>query len=491
MKKEKVIYFSFGITALTIMLAGISMVFFPSYNSQTEFGSKHNMFKWLGFVYITLFIFSFVIEKLYLYFSTGKTYFKDITLEFSDLLTILTEKEFLEKCNKIMNGNVLEVSFIYNLSEYFNLEKQKLKIIEEISEKKNKKNNLLLQSDIERIDNEIKDFVEKLKKKPEDFFTGQGFITFRNYKYANLFQVIYKKAHKKKIKTTLISKKAKKPLNKFKRGVNKIILGGKSNKKKVKRPSFSVKNVLDVKKQNEGMKKRQTVIKKPDLEFSGPKKRFSFSNITNIFMYQNIKEYDIDKISDMKRFFGKNFKIKRGNDPNCINFDFLNKKKFSTIQKLFFIFIFILLLPSIAYYFNYLYYYFFIQREILKKFDKIYIEYLSLIGTVIVDMFSLFLIQIFFDQKYFLKSSKMFIYKLGFSCLYILLSNIIIPNFALKAAFFQFSASLTNLEKKEIIHFLVKSLYMNFYLLMFSGINFKIINPFIINKFILKKKKNK
>lgn len=493
MKKEKIIYFSFIILALVLMIAGISMVYYPSLYEEQDFGSKHHMFKWIGFSYITLFIFSFIIEKLYvMYSSTGKTYFKDITLEFSELLTIKTEKEFLEKCNNIMKGNVLEVSFIYNLSEYFNLERKKLKIIEEINEKKNKideKKNLFNQKEIEKIDLKIKEFVEKLKNKPTDYFTGQGFITFRNYKYANLFRIIYKKSQKKKIKRKLLSKKAKKPLGKFKNSVNKLILG--------KRPSFSVKDALKLKEEDNTVQnraKRPTMIKKPPTNLNLDKKRFSISNfkkVTNLFMYQNVKEYDIDNIENMKRFFGKNFKIKRGNDPNCINFDFTNSRTFSIGEKLFFVFIFFLLLPSIAYYFNYLYYFYFTKRHIVKSFAQIWIEYLSLIGTVIVDMFSLFLIQMFFDQKHFLKSSKMFIYKLGFSCFYILLSNIIIPNFALKAAFLQFSDSLNNEEKKETIEFLVHSLYMNFYLLMFSGINFKIINPFIINKYILKNNKRK
>lgn len=59
------------------------------------------------------------------------TYFKDITLEFKGLPRNFNEKDFQDKCNEIIDYSVVEVSFLYDLKEYFELKNKLEKLLED------------------------------------------------------------------------------------------------------------------------------------------------------------------------------------------------------------------------------------------------------------------------------------------------------------------------------------------------------------------------
>lgn len=52
-------------------------------------------------------------------------------MEFKNLPLHFTEKEFLNKCNDLMDQSVLEVSFLYDLKEYYNLKDRLQVVLEE------------------------------------------------------------------------------------------------------------------------------------------------------------------------------------------------------------------------------------------------------------------------------------------------------------------------------------------------------------------------
>lgn len=104
---------------LSFISAHVVVVWIRNHHSEFNLGNPHYCHMWIALGYAFLIAFSYVIEQVIISGSKNHSYFKDITLEFQGLPLNLTEKEFMEKCEKIMEKAVIEVSFIYDLNEYF------------------------------------------------------------------------------------------------------------------------------------------------------------------------------------------------------------------------------------------------------------------------------------------------------------------------------------------------------------------------------------
>ena len=95
------------------------IVWVRNHHSEFNLGNPINCHLWITITYAFLILYSYLNERIIISGSQNHSYFKDITLEFQNLPLNVSEKEIMEKCNLIMEKSIVEVSFIYNLNEYF------------------------------------------------------------------------------------------------------------------------------------------------------------------------------------------------------------------------------------------------------------------------------------------------------------------------------------------------------------------------------------
>ena len=111
----------------------------------------------------------------------------------------------------------------------------------------------------------------------------------------------------------------------------------------------------------------------------------------------------------MKNIFGKNFKLKRGLEPECLNFNFSKIQKISKLENILYVLLFIFIIPSFAYYFNYLYFNnnfdIFLKKYKNQNSKMTLLKILYLILIALTDQISFFLIDIFFNKEKFFKHS--------------------------------------------------------------------------------------
>lgn len=354
--------------------------------------------------------------------------------------------------------------------------------------------------DIKDTENAILGFVNEFKTAPHKFFTGRGFFTFRNYQYAILIQSIYNKAFGK-AGNVYLNKRAVNNIKRMKSLIYREVIKPSEN-------SISDDNALktdmnktasetigsDTRDQSTYVNEQyQTNLN----EIKNQKKhRYSqriIQNLSNLFIFDNVKDIDVEKEKKMISFLGPNIKLKRGTDISSLNFDYSQKRPIDGIEITLYIILFMIFFPSIAYYFNYKYFHYFIisNLEQDKGISHMITQNFYVILTVVVDQVSFILIELFFNKSRFFKTSTMYKYTIYFSCFYMLLSDVVYPNFAMKKIFTSVSASLSLKKQQELLKQLIKSLYTNYGVVLFSGLNSKVVNPYIVNRFILKRTKKR
>lgn len=119
---------------LAFVSSHVLIVFLRNHHSEFNLGNPINCNLWIATTYAFLIVYSYLNEKIIISGSKNHSYFKDITLEFQNLPLNFSEKDFKEECNQILDSAVVEVSFIYNLNEYFESKNR----LEELLEQKNK-----------------------------------------------------------------------------------------------------------------------------------------------------------------------------------------------------------------------------------------------------------------------------------------------------------------------------------------------------------------
>ena len=93
--------------------------------------------------------------------------------------------------------------------------------------------------------------------------------------------------------------------------------------------------------------------------------------------------------------------------------------------------------PALAYFCNYKYYEYFIIINVDGGFGwfKMLYMYVYLIHTVLIDNVCLYVINYIFSEQRFLKYSNLLKYKLYYNTVFIFLTNILLPNIALREAY--------------------------------------------------------
>lgn len=227
MNTDKNLLLSFYILTLLFVFLHACIVWLGHQNNEFDFGDSKQCFLWIGLTYVLLLIFSYVIEGIIINNSSNRTDYKDVTLEFQNLPLTYTEKEFQLVCNEIFEHSVVEVSFLFDLQEYFSI-KEKLDVVlkerHDSSEPNEGLKKLKQQEQLEELSEGMEEFQQKFKKSKELYFTGRGFVTFKNFKYAYLFKMINDRMHKKKGEQELNIFVETKPKKRFQSVVNKLIL---------------------------------------------------------------------------------------------------------------------------------------------------------------------------------------------------------------------------------------------------------------------------
>ena len=472
MKIEMRMYRAFLLMGVLVMIGGILFIYCAEREltiSKHEVTKKTSMFAWIFFTYAIIAVFVVLIEKYYTQSYSHIQTYKDATLAFSHLSPLLKDEEqIMAAFQELSDHRILEVSLIYNLTDLFRLESE----LEALKKKTEGSENLSEQ--IAQKEKELQTFKEHFVKNKRAYFTGKGFVTFQNFKRAKLFKDLYNKVYGNLQlfrKTKAVSKLAQR-------------LQKAANKAMVEK---------DTKQNNEETAinhRSKTFLSKteiPDIRQEQVKKRKSttsiLANVSRLILAES-KNIDEEKIKRMPVLMGLDFKIKRGIDPELINFNFQSKRKITFIHQAFYVLVFIFLMPMIAYFFNYMYYKYEIHIYIehsTKTVDKI-MKYFHLIMTVVVDQVTFLLLDLFFSKRKFIKTTRRFIYTMTFSSFYILLSNIVVPNFALKKAFLDTTHLMDFNERRKTLEHLVSTLYFNYYILIFSMINFKILKPLLMTR---------
>jgi hypothetical protein len=480
MKIELRLYRAFLLMGILVMLGGIIFIFFAEREltvSKHEVTKKTSMFAWILFTYAVISAFVVLIEKYHTQSYSHIQTYKDATLAFSHLSPLLKDEEqIIEAFQELSDHRVLEVSLIYNLTDMFRLEAE----LEALRKKSGDSEDLAEQ--IVQKEKELKDFKEHFAKNKRSYFTGKGFVTFQNFKRAKLFKDLYNKVYGNLQlfrKTRAVSRLAQRLQKAANKAVTEKTLHADDKEKKQQTQEAGISY------------RSKTFLSKTDpveISQASSKKRKSTStilaNVSRLLLAES-KNIDEEKIKRMPVLLGLDLKIKRGIDPEMINFNFQSKRKITYFQQVFYAVVLIFIMPMISYFFNYMYYkyeiHIYIEHSTAVT-DKL-MKYLHLIMTVVVDQATFLLIDMFFSKRRFIKTTRRFIYTMTFSSFYILLSNIVVPNFALKKAFLDITPLMDFNERRKTLEHLVSSLYFNYYILIFSMVNFKILKPLLASRF--------
>lgn len=452
-QREYYIIIMYGVSL--VMIIGVVLLYIPStslYHSQ--YSELTRLLLWLIFAYVILSVCMVIVERTHIASNSTIPSYKDLTLEFRNLPdSIKTEEGLISKLNSFGISEIKEVSFNYDLSEYFSLQ-------DEIA---NLSKILPLPNELAESQRKLADFKKKFSENPQEYFTsGSGHITFKHPKGANnLKQIFVESRHElnsnwEKLKNSFFS-----VLDYSKSGKEKILQEVTSQPRMTffHRPSSPVE-----------ARKRNSLFKSP------------IAHIADSLLVQ-------DRAKRMIQTLGPNFRVFRGFDPETSSLNY-SKSKIGNFEMAYKITFILIILPSFAYYFNYKYYEILIGSKI-GKINSLFssaLQYAYLIGTILVDQVAFTFIQIFFYNRKYLRTALKYSFAMTFTSYYIILSSIILPNFAMKRAYV-FWAQTPVFPKSQIrpvLEFLINSLYFNYYSLIFSVINFKLFKP-IINRFLFNK----
>ena len=187
------LYRAFLVMGILIMLCGILFIYCAEREltiSKHEVTKKTSMYAWILFTYTIIAVFIVLIERYHTQSYSHIQTYKDATLAFSHLSPLLKdEDQIMAAFKELSDDRILEISLIYNLTDFFRLEseldvlKKKANGTEEIAET------------IAQKEKELQAFKEHFSKNKRAYFTGKGFVTFQNFKRAKLFKDLYNKVY--------------------------------------------------------------------------------------------------------------------------------------------------------------------------------------------------------------------------------------------------------------------------------------------------------
>jgi hypothetical protein len=463
---------------LAVMTAGIVLVYIPSTTADKVaiyMDRKSAMALWLVFCYAVYAIWAFFIEKFYVEHYSEHLRYKDISLEFASLdPSLRSEAEIFAKFYKFSCGKVKEISLIYNLADYFKL-KNELKSIEE--RKDDAKRNWLLQKKRE----ELETFQTNFKSHPEKYFTGRGFVTFQNYKYAELFKLMYHQAYRRSFLNLFSRSSNKSARQKFQSAIHTVIKDKRQEGKE--RAEGAIKD------------KQQSTIQPPTqpptIIKTSPESESILSSLWK-FMFENkLTAEQKRNLALMKPTFGEGFKLRRTIDPELINFNFSGKAEISRLHNIFYFIVLFIVLPAIAYLLSFSV----AKHQLLASIEshesaiETFHRIVLAIMISLLDQVGYLLIEVFFYQTRFIKASQMFHYLLSYYSFFNLIAVIIVPNLAFKQAFNEVKPLISSLSAAALNKKYSSVILTNYFKLIFSALNFKLIKPILVNKLIFKRHK--
>lgn len=452
----------FTLLGIAIMFAGVIFIHsFADENTLKTLSKKENLFAWLLITYALVHFYLWRMEIFYAKTQTEFSSYKDISLEFCHV-KVSSEKEILDAFNEISNGKVLELSLIYDLSIYYKLQKE-LKGV-------NKSNDVDKASKLTLLNSKMESFLNDFKRNKSAYFIGRGFVTFKNFIATKSFKDLHAKVYRKLTTSRIFGKK-----------VDLKIENLKEFQRELKNPN-NVKNSNETEK---FLKKTDAPAFRRSDTVCAPKDRQHFKDD----MRKNTREKqstsaNVELGQKMRQLFGETFRIERGIDPETVNFKFTENHRISAFFLLKNVTIVFFIIPIGAYLFNYLYYYLDIGL-FLGSYTSLWTSVFknaSLVITVIIDQIAFGVIEEQMKKERFLNHSRMHSFKMFFYSVYILISNIIVPNFAMKQAFLKYAENLDSIEKAKTLQYLLNSAFVVYYILIFGAINYKIIKPLIAKR---------
>lgn len=478
MRVERSIYTKTILMVLSMLAAGIVFVYIPSISADSAanyMDRKASMALWLIFCYVLYAIWAFFIEKFYVDNYSEHLRYKDISLEFSNLdPSLRSEAEIFSKFYKLSGAKVKEISLIYNLTEYFKL-KNELKRIEE--RKEDAKKNWLLQ----KKKDELESFKASFRDHPEKYFTGKGFVTFQNYKYAELFKQMYQQAYRKPVFKLFKRKPTKSTRDKFQEAVQTIINEKRQQGDENTKRSTILSSDTSLQPSSQAIKVIKQRPENDSIVYSLWK-----------FMFESKLTAEQQKnLALMKPTLGENFKLKRTIDPKLINFNFSGKNEITNRNQIVYFVVLFVILPAIAYLLSFSVSKHQLMASVERKESALETIHRLVLTVLIslVDQLGYLLIEVFFYQARFVKASQMFHYSLTYYSFFNLIAIIIIPNLALKQAFTDFRLLTKTLSVAVLNKKYASVIFSNYLKLVFSALNFKLVKPFLINRLILKRHK--
>jgi hypothetical protein len=299
---------------------------------------------------------------------------------------------------------VKEVSLIYELSDYFKIERERDKLIKKISQlrasrqkllkkdahskKLETKNSELKKSLVTLIHTVIKlhKFKIKFRENPESFYKSQRlFVTFKNFKIAKEFKDLYNKEYRSKKLSFLTSPFKKKSFKKLQANSKKNDPKPNPSSKdklqrnedkyvdvdtKLKYRGSSINSNLHEKMIELAEKQKQFedddkgISKTPGKQFYSerPKnyedkmrkelKRGILSKMMEFYSRSATNEEQL-KMVKMREAFGPDLKIKRSLEPKYINWDYHSDSELGRIEMTLYSFGVLVVMPAVCFYLNY------------------------------------------------------------------------------------------------------------------------------------------
>lgn len=213
------------------------------------------------------------------------------------------------------------------------------------------------------------------------------------------------------------------------------------------------------------------------------RRRGKHSNLTKFYMREN-EATEGYKRRRMREIFGGSLVVARSIEPKYINWDFDTDVSLGKLESICYFVLILVFMPCVCFYLNLK----FLDLDISLKIDEEPGAYTGmmktgwLISILIWDQLAMTLTTMVFSKSRFLVASSLYKYTYSFFCLYGVLSGILMPNFAMVKAFQKRFHGMEPEAARELAVYLVDGLYMNFKMLIFSAVNFKIFQPFLVHK---------
>lgn len=448
------------------------------------------------------------------------------------------------------DGHVKEVSLVYDLNEFADMEKERDKYWNKI-EKLKKKISVMKDADEEtktrlkkkQTQNlvkmitkvtEMKKFRKDFDKNPENFFVSRRlFVTFENFKYAKEFKDLYNLEYKtspfqlpigflngeentEKEEQAKVKKedpvrdysgskgKLERDQEKYVDVEKKLIYRGSVNSKGIdpqmlKKLAEKQKNMSNEENEDDSdySENKEEEVQRKNLQqrflserpsdhskrVDRERRQGRHSNMTKFYMRENegTMEY---KRRRMREIFGGSLVVARSIEPKYINWDFDSDVHLGKLEAAAYFVLILVFMPCVCFYLNMK----FFDLDISQQIDQepgAYIGIMKiiwLISVIIWDNLAMTLTTMVFSKSRFLMVSSLYKFTYSFFCLYGVFSGILMPNFAMLKSFQKRLGDMEQDAAKELAIYLVDGLYMNFKMLIFSAVNFKIFQPFLVHR---------